>query len=327
MKALRTAGLLIGLLVLMVLFLVIIPNAKRGTGDSRCPSRDQQRVLSKSESGRAYHPSASAKHAVILSPSAGNETFEHKFDYSRLPITDIVPLKVLPAPNQLPVSQEDLQAAFEGSLRRTDKKKLFPIEDQTEIAVDVRSDGREVNLLICIDPDRAHRVPPGRYLGTIVWSSNQNISPGDEPLIRSEGIPVEITLHSIEYFPATLIALVGLILGLAVKLYNDMQNQRLIDPGRMNQLKFSGWIQLYMRESPTAFFVTLAGGIAGGAIPFWTFYIENPAFIGEFRDLLLLAVQVGAGTITGHALAGSIPAATQPSQLPAPKDETRRTVG
>jgi hypothetical protein len=301
------------LLVLLAILIVglISPRAHsqpQSSQASRCPTADQQRIASVNQDGGGYKPPATASQAITLTPTIGSETLEYPFGLSRSYVTKIV---TLTSSAPMPIAAKDLEAAFEGDLRRTDEKQVFPLNidtAQAAIVPEIRSDGRLVKLYVCVDSGQPNVAAPGHYQGRLAWATSKTTTAG-APLVSSGNVPVDITLQYTRQAIVWLAALLAFIVGIVVKVLNDSQTRpppNDAGEGNMVRRSFRG-LTTTMGLTTFTFWVSLLFAAGVAFVTCWNGYYGNPEFIGDFTgDLAALFAAVFAAVVAAHAGAGAL---------------------
>jgi hypothetical protein len=284
-----------------------------GAMSSRCPTENQKRLLEENSAAGAYAPASGIDQPVTLTPTSGSEKLTFPFAFDRSETTKTLTFSV---DNPMPIAAKDLEVAFQGDLRRTDEKEVFPLTQtaqQAAIVPVIRGDGRLVSIYVCVDPGQPNVAAPGPYQGKIAW--NTMSTQQGAPLVSAGEVPVEVTLQYTRWGLAWGVFVAAFLVGMIVKLANDAQrsseNQAQQPAGAGQQQGRSGsWLSKMIPATGS----TLRGFVVGavfafgvGVATFWSGYYGNPSFVGDWTgDMPALFATVFAAVVAAHAGAGAL---------------------
>jgi hypothetical protein len=283
-------------------------------GQSRCPTDDQKRIAAENHSLDRYDPKENTTQPVTFTPISGSETLKYDFLRSRQEVSNVLSFSLA---GSSPVRANEIEAAFVGNLVRADNQAVFPIAkyapSQAYIVPWVRPDGRLVEFHVCIDPQQPYEPPPGRYIGTIAWSTPK-INVTRQPLVAPGQEQVILRL---QYRQQPLIWLWGalaIIAGIAIKLINDGQARGSSGSGSRDGDGDGGGPSAIVAttasrvgQSPTSLLISIAVSavVGGGALV--KGYYGNPEFAADLGgDLWTLIAAVFAATVAAHASIGAL---------------------
>ncbi len=142
-----------------------------------------------------------------------------------------------------------------------------------------RGPGDFVTIAVCVNPSLPTELDPGAYEGAALIEAGPHV----------KTVPLTIQVQDDDRWAVILAAAIGVIAGLAVKLFADRRDPKYAD--RMQDNLFS------LR---TGF--AIAAGIVTAVYSYLTIYDDDPTFNASFANLWRLTVEVFAGTLASKAL-------------------------
>jgi|Tabmets5t2r1_1033131.scaffolds.fasta_scaffold01008_1 hypothetical protein len=303
-------------------------------GTSRCPTADQTRIAFANDNLDRYKPAPKdTARPVVFTPMSSSETLKYDFLRSREPVVTVLSFS-LATPS--PVIANEIEVAFVGNLVRADSQAIFPIAkyapSQASIVPWVRPDGRVVEFHVCIDPKQPTEPSPGRYTGTIAWSTRQ-INVAGQPLIASGQEPVIIRLQYREQYIIWFWGILAILAGVAIKLANDMQifsggtsgggnrddskasdgdsapaSETDKDTNPLNSAaKMMEQTANSVNQSRKSLAISTVASVVVGSAALIKGYYGNPEFAADIGgDLWTLVAAVFAATVAAHASVGAL---------------------
>jgi hypothetical protein len=309
-----------------------------GSG-SRCPTVDQRRIRLANGARDHYVPALKdTARPVVFTPISSSETLQYDFLRSREPVVTVLSYS-LAAPS--PVIANEIEVAFVGNLVRADNRAIFPItkyaSSQAHIVPWVRPDGRVVEFHVCIDPLQPSEPSPGRYTGTIAWSTRQ-INVAGQPLVAPSQEPVIIRLQYRQQYKIWFWGILAIIAGVAIKLANDIQvfggstsgggkgddsepsdgdSAPVSETGedtnthhgaaKMSAAKMIYKTATSANQSRQSLIISTAASVVVGLAALIKGYYGNPEFAADLGgDLWTLVAAVFAATVAAHASIGAL---------------------
>jgi hypothetical protein len=236
-----------------------------------------------------------------LTPEAGSETLKVGFGSNRDPQVRTITFKATEA---LSVDPSGIRVYVLTDLTRGDSA-AFP-KGQITFQAGITPDMMRLQVAICLDPAHPNGVAQGEYTGSIVVSgAGLTISP----------VPADITLRYAPSSRAWMVAFVGALLGLMLKVLTDTTKR--VAPAPAGGSAPSGadqgtWKNIRAHVMSAQFLANvIVGGIVSVTAVFYT-YAGNATFGASLGDWLgLTAVgftaMIGGATLTdaGSALLGT----------------------
>jgi hypothetical protein len=310
--------LLVGGIAATALYVMSNSQLRTGVGESRCPTPEQKKIAEANDALGRYAPRENTTRPVTLTPMLGSETLKYDFLRARAQTNNVLSFSL---PESSPVTANELQVAFVGNLVRADNRAIFPIAkyapSQAYIVPWVRPDGRAVEFHVCIDPLQPSEPAPGRYSGTIAWSTRE-INTAGQPLVSPGQAPVAITLQYRFQYWVWLWGLLAIVAGVAIKLVNDGQARsgrgtaaggggdggEPADGGAGTMIQSAAH---RVGQSPLSLMISVSVAVVVGSGALLKGYYGNPEFAADLGgDLLTLLAAVFAATVAAHASVGAL---------------------
>lgn len=147
-------------------------------------------------------------------------------------------------------------------------------------AVNAPGPGRLVAVSICVNPVHPREMPAGTYVGTALIGVDDRQTP----------VTLRVTVQDDERGLVILAALLGLVVGLWVKLFADSHTENLPS---------SKWENL---RSPRSWFA-IGAGLVAAFYSYRTIYADDPTFAASLDNLWRLTAETFAGTLAAKGLA------------------------
>lgn len=188
------------------------------------------------------------------------------------------------APSGLDLKPRDVDVLLPAPLKEAETQHVFPTRNKhLSYAVIIDKRGN-IEIDFCFDPVSKRQVKPGRYVGVLSIEATRA-----EPVT----IPISTSTGDTRQWLAWVLASVGLLLGIVIKMLGDLAK---------DENATISWVAIKRCMNRFSFLFQLFGGATLMALAVWRLYYNASTFGHAESDWVTLAVTNFVAVVSGISI-------------------------